>query len=63
VSVGVFASEISGFGGVIDEDKGRAGVVLSHFLESVQVEARFGDGVNEDKVEAFDGVGELSGDE
>ncbi len=63
VGVGVFATEISGFGGVVDENEGRAGVVLSYFLEGVQVEACFGDGVNEDEVEAFEGVGELSGDE
>ena len=63
VGVGVFATKISGFGSVVDEDKGRVGVILAYFLESVQVEACFGDGVNEDEVEAFEGVGELSGNE
>ena len=37
--------------------------MLAYLLEGVQVEACFGDGVNENEVEAFEGVGELSGDE
>ncbi len=37
--------------------------MLAYLLEGVQVEACFGDGVNEDEVESFEGVGELPGDE
>ena len=37
--------------------------MLAYLLEGVQVEACFGDGVNENEVEAFEGVGELTGDE